>query len=300
MDYLRRYVDIVENARNRQVDMDVYTEKHHIIPKSIFENDFVRSMFAALGVASKYSKTNTVRLTAREHYVVHVLLPRVFRNKNKDAYLKMLHASHFMSSRSTAARKGSRVYATLKAEFSVAMSDKMRGLPSRAKGSKWTEERKRIGNPALRGKTYEQIHGKEKAERLKQARSRFRQDKSLDQICGTKKAEETRCKLSQRFISDEWRQKISKSRTGQKLSQSAKKKISAFMRDDKRNPHIDQEIFRFINLKTMQVIEARKYDMKKKFNCTTIHRVVDGRIKSSKGWALDNSQQMDGETINED
>lgn len=59
--YTTIYYAIIEKAKaiNR---LDEYTEKHHIIPKSI-------------GGANEAS--NLVRLTAREHFICHMLLPKM-------------------------------------------------------------------------------------------------------------------------------------------------------------------------------------------------------------------------------
>ena len=59
--YTRIYYQIIEAARTRVV-IDGYTEKHHIIPRSIGGND---------------SKSNLVVLTAREHFVCHWLLSKM-------------------------------------------------------------------------------------------------------------------------------------------------------------------------------------------------------------------------------
>lgn len=57
MNYLKIYLKIIKSARNRINSSDVYYEKHHVFPISIFgKNDRI------------------VLLTAKEHYIVHFLL----------------------------------------------------------------------------------------------------------------------------------------------------------------------------------------------------------------------------------
>ena len=56
MDYLKIYQNIIERARNRKIGG--YTEKHHIIPKCI-------------GAVDSY--INIVSLTAKEHFLCHIL-----------------------------------------------------------------------------------------------------------------------------------------------------------------------------------------------------------------------------------
>ena len=71
--YTSIYFSIIEHSRDRNISG--YTEKHHIIPKS-------------LGGTNEQS--NLVKLSAREHYICHVLLTRMTTGKNKS---KMVHAA---------------------------------------------------------------------------------------------------------------------------------------------------------------------------------------------------------------
>lgn len=61
MDYIRHYNLLVEKARNRVVGKNIYTEKHHIIPRSEGGTDDER---------------NIVELYPREHFIAHWLLYR--------------------------------------------------------------------------------------------------------------------------------------------------------------------------------------------------------------------------------
>lgn len=56
--YTNWYNNIIDNAKNRV--LDGYKERHHIIPKSLGGTD---------------DEFNLVYLTAKEHYIVHLLLP---------------------------------------------------------------------------------------------------------------------------------------------------------------------------------------------------------------------------------
>lgn len=71
--YTNWYNEIISNARrqNRKRSKVDYFEAHHIIPNSISPNN------------------DTVLLTAREHYVCHRLLTKMFDGENKG---KMLYA----------------------------------------------------------------------------------------------------------------------------------------------------------------------------------------------------------------
>ena len=59
--YTRWYYDLILSAMKR-VDIDGYFERHHIVPRSLGGDN---------------SKENIVRLTAREHYVCHLLLTKM-------------------------------------------------------------------------------------------------------------------------------------------------------------------------------------------------------------------------------
>ena len=59
--YKKWYQNIIRNARGRTASSDTYFEKHHILPKSLGGND---------------DKENLVKLTAREHFLVHLLLTK--------------------------------------------------------------------------------------------------------------------------------------------------------------------------------------------------------------------------------
>lgn len=67
MNYIRIYNEIIVNAKFRNKP-DCYCEKHHIIPK-------------CLGGTNEES--NLVILTAREHFIVHYLLYKIYPNNNK-------------------------------------------------------------------------------------------------------------------------------------------------------------------------------------------------------------------------
>ena len=75
--YTRWYYQIISQAQLRYTAKDVYTEKHHIIPKSI---------------GGTNPKDNLVRLTAREHFVCHWLLTKMVGGVNRQKMCYALHA----------------------------------------------------------------------------------------------------------------------------------------------------------------------------------------------------------------
>lgn len=68
--YTRTYYKIIFSASNRTISNDIYTEIHHIIPKSFGGSD---------------EKINLIRLTAKEHFVCHHLLIKMINDKNLKA-----------------------------------------------------------------------------------------------------------------------------------------------------------------------------------------------------------------------
>lgn len=72
--YTRWYNAIISAARSRQLPDDTYIERHHIIPRSIGGNN---------------STENLVKLTAREHFICHLLLTKMVNDNHQR---KMIYA----------------------------------------------------------------------------------------------------------------------------------------------------------------------------------------------------------------
>lgn len=70
MNYRKHYDKLIETRKNRVIDGDVYYEKHHIVMKSM---------------GGSNESENLVMLTAREHFLAHWLLWRIYRNR-KSSY----------------------------------------------------------------------------------------------------------------------------------------------------------------------------------------------------------------------
>jgi len=98
--YTKWYFSIVSNAELKKTNSD-YTEKHHIIPKSL---------------GGVNDNSNLAILTAREHFVCHWLLTKMTTGVSKR---KMFYALNCMKQESPLQRRyhskiTSRVYATIK------------------------------------------------------------------------------------------------------------------------------------------------------------------------------------------
>lgn len=66
MNYQKIYSQIIERAKNRQ--LEGYKEKHHILPKCL---------------GGSNDKDNLIGLTAREHFLCHMLLCEIYPDKGK-------------------------------------------------------------------------------------------------------------------------------------------------------------------------------------------------------------------------
>jgi hypothetical protein len=62
MDYLKHYNSLIKKARERSWQKEVYSENHHIVPRS---------------EGGSNDPSNLVKLTAREHFLAHWLLYRI-------------------------------------------------------------------------------------------------------------------------------------------------------------------------------------------------------------------------------
>lgn len=111
MNYKAIYDSIVENRKS--VPYEGYTERHHILPRSLGGSD---------------DAYNIVRLSAKEHYMCHLLLTRIYQ-KDTYQYHKMICAFMFMSNGIHDNRYiGSRNYEYLKSEHAKAISRLKTGI----------------------------------------------------------------------------------------------------------------------------------------------------------------------------
>ena len=155
--YYKIYFDLISRARNRNISG--YSEKHHIIPKSLGGSD---------------NLDNIVKLTPREHLICHLLLTKIVCDRHKG---KMIYAvqSMTMKSKTTPYRYtkiNSRIYDSIKKQISELAS-------------------KRMSN-----RTYEEQMGIERATRKKKSISKAL-SKEKNPFWGKKHSAETRKFISQ-------------------------------------------------------------------------------------------------------
>ena len=129
MNYENVYFSIIEKAKLRSKSKSEYHESHHILPKCF---------------GGTNNKDNLVLLTAREHFICHYLLVKM-QEKNSNKYYKMLKAFFMMSWNSNTQSRymNSRLYDTMKVEFSKAFSEQAKGQNNSQFGKHRSEEVKK-------------------------------------------------------------------------------------------------------------------------------------------------------------
>lgn len=137
--YTRVYYNIIDRATSRNILG--YTEKHHIIPRSL---------------GGSNDSSNLVALTAKEHFICHLLLTRMTQGQDKN---KMVSAVFYLTGKGKADRnnriKSSRLYQNLKEKLSAIVSEQKKGCkqPERSIISKKKYSESKLGkkNPKFKG-----------------------------------------------------------------------------------------------------------------------------------------------------
>lgn len=110
--YEKWYNNIIKRARDRI--LTGYSEKHHIVPRSLGGSD---------------DPSNLVNLSAKEHFICHWLLVKMHTGTNRG---KMINALYIMQGKSTHQKRyhtkiTSRIYDKLRNEYSQYISNLNKG-----------------------------------------------------------------------------------------------------------------------------------------------------------------------------
>lgn len=206
MNYAYQYFKIIANRVEHPISKaDDYCEKHHIIPKS---------------EGGKDEPDNLVNLTAREHYIAHLLLAKIYDDRKMWSAVKYMQTGRYNHRKF---RFNSILYEVARKEFGRHQSNMMRGKPSPMKGRKLSEETKRKISKASKGRRHSEESKYKMAEALR----------------GIKRSEETRRKLSEahkgkpspnggKKQSDEARRKNSESHKGRRWFNNGVKSVMAY------------------------------------------------------------------------
>lgn len=224
MTYSAVYCALISKRLNNPIEKGsgIYVEKHHIIPKSEGGDE---------------SDDNLVNLTAREHYVAHLLLAKIYNDQ------KMWCAIHRLvyGNNKNYTRITSRLYSKIKAQFVKKMSETMRGrkMPPRS------EEYRRKQSEAQKGK----IMSEESRRKMSEAKQKMSADtrrKISEAKSGRKLSEDHKINLSKamngRVFSEEHRRKLSEAKKGKPSifkgkhhSEETKRKISESKKHNAKN-----------------------------------------------------------------
>lgn len=269
MDYVNIYLNLV----NKNYTNQDFMEKHHIIPKSIF-NDITKDIFNMNHILSVNVKNNIVKLPVRHHIVAHMLLVKIFKKINKNNHIRMSHALFLMINRS----KYSKQTSWCRKNYIKMLSESRKGKTSPAKGKKWSQEAKEKRSLLFKNKTYEESYGIEKAAQMKKQRSDHMKIRVI--------SEHTRKLVSlgnTKIWDKEKRAKMSKLHKGKKISQEHKDKMFEIMGNPDTNPFVDQNLYLFEHDDGRQII-SRIYEMRHTHGCYRASQMTKGLNKKCKGW----------------
>lgn len=203
MDYQTIYNNLI--LKRQQEPATGYTENHHIVMKSMGGLD---------------NPSNLVRLSGREHWIAHLLLWKIHRNR-KTAFACTMMARKGKASGRTEIHN-SRMYEAIKKEI------RLKGV---------SNETKRKISSSLKNNT-PWNKGVKTPQEVKEKISKAMQGKNKGRIASL----ETRINLSVAMKgkgkgmpkSEEWKMKVSKKMKGRKLSEETKIKMSKAKTGKKR------------------------------------------------------------------
>ena len=227
MTYSAIYCSLIEIRKSNPLPDGEYGEVHHIIPKS---------------EGGDNSQDNLIRLSAREHYVAHLLLAKIYDD------VKMHQAVLMMQSKSKCHNRkfrfNSRLYEAIRKEYSRKISGKNHwnyGKQPWNKGIPLSDEQKEKLRKALTGRhlqesTKEKLRGNTHTDEWKEKMSEKMSGKN-NPFYNHKHSEEAKQKMSEarrgekhpnygKHLSEDTRERISKANTGKRRSQEQKNKIS--------------------------------------------------------------------------
>jgi hypothetical protein len=185
MNYQKIYDIIIDRSKNRI--LEGYVEKHHIIPECLGGTD---------------DPSNLVVLTAREHYIVHQLLVKMYPDNHK-----LIYAANMMTVNRYNQPRNNRTYDWLKKRRAAALSKELLG--GKTKFS--TTDKKWITN----GKQNKLIHKKDELP------DGWKTGRTLNEH-----AKNQITKATRKPCSVETKNKISQSKLGGKHTEETKRKIS--------------------------------------------------------------------------
>ena len=242
MNYKWHYDNLIKTRKllNRKKYKGIYYEDHHIVMTSMGGSD---------------DKENRVLLTAKEHYIAHYLLWRIYRNR------QTVYAFFYMclDGNSTNIRISSRVYEEIREECSKISSESFKNM--------WDDpeirEKLSLANSI---KNKGRVHTEESRKNMSDAHKGIKQsqetiNKRISKCIGRKRSEETKQILSKLRkglkLSEEWKQKLSEAAYHRHISEETKikmhKKQSNFQKKPRKqfkliSPNNEEYVFNGLKL----------------------------------------------------
>jgi hypothetical protein len=219
--YTSVYNSIIERAKSRILPKEIYTEKHHILPKSL---------------GGTNDSTNLVRLTAREHFICHLLLPKmvtgIYKRNMSFALWSMITMDH--STSRNRYKINSRMFQSIKIQVARAKSDLHKGkIVSVETRKKMSDSRKNHAGPNKGKKMSTEQKLKLSKAHTGKVIAQLTVDKILESRKEYKHSEETRKKISEGnkgkampSKTDDQKKSISKKLKGRVMSEETKKRMS--------------------------------------------------------------------------
>lgn len=209
MNYKQIHDSIIDRAKTRVLPKEVYTERHHIIPRCMNGSD---------------DKSNLVDLTAKEHFIVHKLLAYIHGGKLWYAIKCMMTLVHEENHERTY-RFTAREYEEARVNSAHTHSKRMSGENNPQYGVERSEEHRLKLSLSAQGR----FVGEE------------------NPFHGKKHSDETKIKLSiitsNRKLSDETKEKIRVTSTGRKHNDETKSKLSKLKEDKKKRVSVNGIIY---------------------------------------------------------
>ena len=117
MNYKKQYANLIKKAKRRE-NLQGYFEKHHIKPRALGGSDSIK---------------NIVKLTAREHFIAHLLLVKMY--PNNFSLIKAVNMMCVIGNKQL--RCGNRMYSWLRTKFSKEMSRSQKGAGNSQYNTIW-------------------------------------------------------------------------------------------------------------------------------------------------------------------
>jgi hypothetical protein len=226
--YTKWYQTITQNGKQERLPG---YERHHIVPRSLGGTD---------------DKENITFITAREHFVCHWLLIKIY--PVGEAHWKMLNALRMMRAENPNQKRyntkiTSRVYAKLKEEYALLQSEKHKGSGNGMYGKNHTQEAKRRISEANTGRIQPP---EEKAKQVAAITGRKRDPFTSEWKENLSKNHRSKQPGFDGTLSEETKQKMREKALGRKQDPETIKKKADAIRGSKREkrlcPHCSQEI----------------------------------------------------------